>query len=294
MTALGFYIFWILNWIFTLLPLRVLYLFSDMIFLLLYFFPSYRKKVVMKNLRKSFPEKTPEELKKIQRKFYSHLADMMIETLKMTHLSKAEMKRRYVVTNPELLKKYKDEGRDIAAVCGHYNNWEWMSGTPLYTDIKCVTIYRPMTSKLFERFMNHLRAKNGFSLSANSNIVRDIINNHSAGVNALYAFIADQVPPRSDIKYWTRFLNQDTPVYLGVEKIARKYNMAVLFVNNQKVRRGYYTATFEVLFDNPQSVPDHVITDAHVRRLEQIINERPEYWIWSHKRWKHKRTKVND
>jgi len=293
MTAFGFYIFWILNWFFTLLPLRILYLFSDMIFPLLYYFPSYRKKVVQENLRNSFPEKSTKDLKKIERKFYRHLADMMIETLKLTHLSKTELKRRYIVTNPELIKKYKDEGRDIAAVCGHYNNWEWMSATPLFTDIKCVTIYRPMTSRLFEKFINHLRTKNGFSLTANSNIAREIIHNHSVHVNALYAFIADQVPPKTDIRYWTSFLNQDTPVYLGVEKIARKYNMAVMFVNNQKVRRGYYKVTFEVLFDDPESVPEHVITDTHVRRLEQIIREKPEYWIWSHKRWKHKHEDMN-
>jgi len=294
MTAIGFYIFRLLNWIFTLLPLRILYIVSDILFLFLYYFPSYRKKVVLENLKNSFPGKTEKELKAIQRKFYMHLADIMIETLKLTHLSKHELKKRYIVTNPEVLQKYKDEGRDIVGVCGHYNNWEWMTATPLYTDIKCVTIYRPMTSKLFERFMNHLRAKNGFSLTANSNVVRDIINNRKEGTNALYAFIADQVPPKGDIKYWTRFLNQDTPVYLGVEKIAKKYNMAVLFVHNQKVKRGYYKVTFEVLFDDPGPVPEHAITDTHVKRLEEIINENPEYWIWSHRRWKHKREEMND
>jgi KDO2-lipid IV(A) lauroyltransferase len=294
MTALGFYLFYVINWVVTLLPLRVLYLFSNMLFFILYYFPSYRRDVVSENLKNSFPDKSQKELQNIEKKFYKHLGDICIETLKMTHLSRSEMKKRFVVTNPEVLQKFKDEGRDIAAVCGHYNNWEWMSALPLYTDIKCITIYRPLTSKLFDWFMNSLRKKKGFFLTANSNIVREIISNRKNGINALYAFIADQVPPKGDIKYWTRFLNQDTPVYLGVEKIASKYNMAVIFFNNNKVKRGYYTTTIEVLFENPEGLPDHAITDKHVKCLEKMITEKPEYWIWSHRRWKYKHGTEND
>ena len=143
MTDLGFYLFWVINWVFTLLPLRVLYLFSDILFFILSHFPSYRKDVVSENLKNSFPDKSQRELRDIEKKFYRHLGDIIIETLKMTHLSRNEMKKRFVVTNPEVLQRLKDEGRDIAAVCGHYNNWEWMSALPLYTDIKCITITDP-------------------------------------------------------------------------------------------------------------------------------------------------------
>jgi KDO2-lipid IV(A) lauroyltransferase len=124
-------------------------------------------------------------------------------------------------------------------------------------------------------------------------IVREIITDRKKGVNALYAFISDQTPAKGDIQYWTNFLNQDTPVFLGVEKIATKYDMAVVFFENQKVKRGHYEATVEVLFDHPGEVPEHTVTETHVRKLEEMIKKQPEYWVWSHKRWKYKREQVN-
>lgn len=288
-----FYLFYVFNWVITLLPLRILYIFSDLLYLVLYYFPSYRRKMVATNLKNAFPEKTAGELLIIERKFYKHLADMFIETLKMTHFSDKEMKKRFVVTNPEVLQKYKEEGRDIAAICGHYNNWEWMSATPLYTDIKCVTIYKPLRNRHFDKFMNDLRRKKGFYLSPMSNIIREIITDRNKGINAMYSFIADQTPAKSDIHYWTRFLNQDTPVYTGAEKIAVKYDMVVVFFNNKKIKRGHYTTTVDVLFEHTSGLPEHAVTEAHVRSLEKNIVEEPEYWIWSHHRWKHKRESLN-
>jgi KDO2-lipid IV(A) lauroyltransferase len=288
-----FYLFYGINWVITLLPLRILYIFSDLLFLVLYYFPSYRRKIVAANLKNSFPEKTADELLKIEKKFYKHLADMFIETLKMTHLSKKEMKKRFIVTNPEVLQRFKDEGRDIAAICGHYNNWEWMSAIPLYTDIKCVTIYKPLRNKQFDNFLNDLRRKKGFFLTPMSNIIREIITDRNKGINAMYSFIADQTPAKSDIQYWTRFLNQDTPVYTGAEKIAVKYDMVVVFFNNKKIKRGYYTTTLDTLFEHAAGLPEHSVTEAHVRCLEKNIREQPEYWIWSHLRWKHKREHQN-
>jgi Kdo2-lipid IVA lauroyltransferase/acyltransferase len=289
MEKLGFYLFFVINWVITLLPLKILYIFSDLLFLVLYYFPSYRRKIVAANLKNSFPDKTRDELRKIERKFYRHLADIFIESLKMTHISDKEMRKRYVVTNPEVLRKFKDEGRDIAAICGHYNNWEWMSATPLYTDIKCVTIYKPLRNKYFDKFVNNLRKKKGFFLTPMSLILREIITDRNKGINAMYSFISDQSPARGDTHYWTQFLNQDTPVYTGAEKIAVKYDMAVVYFSNKKIKRGYYNTTVEVLFDHTRGLPEHVVTEAHVRCLEKQIIERPEFWIWSHHRWKHKR-----
>jgi KDO2-lipid IV(A) lauroyltransferase len=289
MGVVGFYLFYGINWIITLLPLRVLYLFADLLFLILYYFPSYRRKVVSTNLKNSFPEKPPDELHRIEKKFYKHLADLFIETFKLTHMSRKALKKRFIVTNPEIIKKFKDEGRDIAAVCGHYNNWEWMSAMPLFTDIKCVTIYKPLKNKFFDRFINDLRSMHGFFLTPMSSIIREIILNRDKGISTLYAFIADQIPAKGDIRYWTQFLSQDTPVYLGVEKIATKYDMAVVFFNNQKIKRGHYTLTLEVLFEHTADLPEHTVTEAHVRKLEDLTIENPEFWIWSHRRWKHKR-----
>jgi Kdo2-lipid IVA lauroyltransferase/acyltransferase len=288
MEKAGFYLFYAINWVITLLPLRMLYVFSDLLFFILYYFPSYRRKMVATNMKNAFPEKTARELRVIEKKFYKHLADIFIETLKMTHFSEKEIRKRFVYTNPGVIQKFKDEGRNIAVVFGHYNNWEWMSATPLYTDIKCVSIYKPLRNKYFDKFMNDLRRKNGMELTPMSSIIREIVTGNKMGINAMYAFIADQTPAKGDIHYWMRFLNQDTPVYTGPEKIAVKYDMVVIYVNNEKIKRGHYSATFEVLFEHTAGVPEHGVTEAHVRRLEESIIKYPEYWIWSHHRWKHK------
>lgn len=293
MNAIGFYLFYCINWIITLIPLRVLYLFADFLFLLLYYFPSYRRKIVAANLKNAFPEKNTGELLKIEKQFYKHLADLFIETFKLTHMSEKSLKKRFVVTNPEVIKKFKDEGRDIVAVCGHYNNWEWFAGLPLYSDIKTVSIYKPLKNKLFNQFINRLRSKHGMVLTPMSNIIRELIMDRKNGVNTLSAFVADQTPVRADIKYWTKFLSQDTPVYLGAEKIATKYDMVVVFLNNRKIKRGYYTLTIDVLFESTKGLPEYAVTEAHVKRLEEIITENPQYWMWSHRRWKYKREKQN-
>jgi Kdo2-lipid IVA lauroyltransferase/acyltransferase len=289
MGAVGFYLFYIINWIITLLPLRVLYIFSDMLFLILYYFPSYRRKIVAANLRNSFPDKTKQELEVIEKKYYKHLADLFIETLKLTHMNRKQLKKRFVFTNPELINKLKADGKDIIGICGHYNNWEWTSAVQLFIDYKTISIFRPMKNKLFEEFVNSLRRKYGTVMTPMSNIVREIITNRKNGVRTLSEFIADQIPAKGDINYWTQFLNQETAVYLGAEKIAAKYDMAVVFFNIQKIRRGYYKTTAELLFEHSAGLPEYMITEAHVRRLEEIIKEKPEYWIWSHRRWKHKR-----
>lgn len=285
----AYYLFYGLNWIITLLPLRVLYIFSDMIYPLVYYLPGYRRRVVRTNLVNSFPGKTKEEIIEIEKKFYHHLCDLFIEVFKMTHLSGEELMRRIPFENYELLDKLRSEGRDIAAVLGHYGNWEWLVCLPLWSDYNFVSIYKPLSNRHFDEFMVNNRAKYGMTLTPMQHVVRDVIGNRKKNVRSLYSFLTDQTPPRGDIKFWTTFLNQDTPVYLGAEKIASKYDMAMIFFNIKKIKRGKYSFTAELLFDHTADLPEHMITEAHVRRLEEIIQEQPEYWIWSHRRWKHKR-----
>jgi Kdo2-lipid IVA lauroyltransferase/acyltransferase len=293
MQAIGYYLFYGINWIVTLLPLPVLYILSDFLFLLLYYFPSYRKKVVKRNLKNAFPEKTEKELKCIEKKFYRHLADLFIETFKLTHMSKAGLLKRCTISNPEILDKLFEEKRDTIAVLGHYNNWEWLIIIPEFTKYKFTTIYKPLQNKYFDRFINNLRSKYGTILCPMSFILREIINDRKNNINTLSAFIADQTPVKSEIKYWTTFLNQDTPVYMGSEKIASRYDMAVVFFNLQKIKRGYYNLTIELMFDHTAGLPEYLITETHVRRLEELIRQKPEYWIWSHNRWKHKKPVEN-
>ncbi|MFZ0282189.1 MAG: lysophospholipid acyltransferase family protein [Bacteroidales bacterium] len=287
MGTIGFYIFYGINWIITLLPLKVLYVFSDLLFILLYYFPSYRRKIVADNLKNSFPEKSDKERFLIEKEFYRHLADLFIETLKLTHLSKKELTKRITFSNPSLLEYLYNSGRDIALVHSHYNNWEWLECLPLYTKYKVITIYKPLRSKLFNNFLNGLRSRHGMGLSPMTHIVREIVENRRRNVQALYGFVADQTPAKPDIRYRTTFMNQDTPVFLGIEKLAVKYDMAVVFLYVQKIKRGYYRFSVELLFEQTRGLPEHLVTDTHVKRLEELIREKPEYWIWTHRRWKY-------
>jgi KDO2-lipid IV(A) lauroyltransferase len=290
MGTVGFYIFYGINWVITLLPLKVLYLFSDLLFLLLYYFPSYRRKVVAENLRNSFPEKSAEEITLIGKKFYRHLADLFVETLKLTHMSNEELKRRFRLTNPKLVEYLFNSGRDVAAVHSHFNNWEWLAAVlPLYSKYQIVGIYKPLQNKLFDRFLNSLRSRNNAGLAPMNHIVRKIIENQGKNIRTLYGFIADQTPAKPYIRYYTDFLNQETPVFLGIEKIAAKYDMSIIFFNVQKVRRGYYEATVEFLFELTKGLPEYKVTEKHVKRLEEVIRKNPEYWIWTHRRWKYKK-----
>jgi KDO2-lipid IV(A) lauroyltransferase len=293
MGTVGYYLFYAFNWVVTLLPLRILYIFSDIIFPFMYYFPGYRRNVVRTNLKNSFPDKSEKEIKLIEKKFYHHLCDLFMETFKLTHMSNEQLMQRIPLLNPELLDRLYNEGRDVVAVLGHFGNWEWMVSLPLFTKLHIVSIYKPLRNKHFDNFMINSRSKTGMVLTPMQHIIREVINNRKNNVRSLYAFIADQAPPKGDIKFWTRFLNQDTPVYLGAEKVASKYDMAVIFFKVEKAGRGHYNFTAELLFEHSAGLPDHLITETHVKILEELIIANPEFWIWSHRRWKHKREDID-
>jgi Kdo2-lipid IVA lauroyltransferase/acyltransferase len=294
MGAIGYYVFYGINWIITLLPLPVLYIFSDLLYLVLYYIVAYRRKVVAENLKNSFPEKSQEELKTIEKKFYRHLADLLIETFKLSHMSKAEQKKRFTYSNLEVIDKLREDKRDIIAVLGHYNNWEWPTLLPYYLKYIIIIIFKPLQNKYFNGFINRQRSKFGIVLTPTSQVIREIINYRKNNINTLSVFLSDQIPAKGDIKFWTKFLNQDTAVFTGAGKIAAKYNMAIVFFHIQKVKRGHYNLDIELLLEHTEGLSEDFITETHVRRLEEIIREKPEYWIWSHRRWKHKKPVENE
>lgn len=294
MKALLFYLFYGVNWIITLLPLRVLYLFSYPFYIVLAWLPGYRKEVIMKNLRNSFPEKSEKELRRIRSRFYLHFADMVIESLKLQHISSDQLKRRYKINNPEIFDDLKEKGRSAVAVFGHYGNWEWITILQKYTDIRFLAVYKPLTNKYFDRYFHNLRAKFDLRLVTMANTLRAFIENHDRGLLSITALVSDQTPTRKGIQYWTRFLNQDTPVYLGIEKMSKKFNLVVLYFRVDMVKRGYYSLDIEVITEDPRSFEEHQLTEVHVKRLEKQIIERPELWLWSHRRWKHKKPVEND
>ncbi len=289
MKAILFYIFYALNQVITLLPLRVLYIFSPVFYFLLYHLTGYRKTVVIKNLQKAFPEKTEKELKNIAKKFYRHLADLFIEVMKLQHMRAPEIKERYKLLNPELLDKLKDEGKSVIAVFGHYANWEWIISLPLSVKYRTIMVYKPLHNKYFDSYFHKFRAQYGVELTPMIRAGRTLYRYEEEGINTLVGLVADQTPPRKKIQYWTKFLNQDTPVYLGIEKLSHKLNMAVVYFHVDKIRRGYYEITLEIITDEPRKLRPYEVTEKHVRLLEEQIRLRPELWMWSHRRWKHKK-----
>lgn len=289
--AISFYIFKILTFPFKFMPLRWLYVISDLMYIIIYKILKYRVDVVKKNLRNSFPEKSEKELLEIERKFYRHFCDLFIEQFYIMYASPEQAKRLFKIKNIALLDQYYEKGNSLVVAGGHYGNWELYSLLGLYLKHHLLGVYKPLTNKYYERFLNKARERFGAITVPMKETARTAIEYARDGKLFFLGLIADQTPARGEIRYWTTFLNQDTPVFLGTEKIARKLNQPVFFCNMRKVKRGFYEVELELLTNTPLQTKPFEITEMHVHALERLINEAPEYWLWSHRRWKHSRIK---
>ena len=287
MNALGFYLLFPLIWAFTLLPLRIQYLLSDLLFVLNFLFIGYRKKVVYLNLRNSFPEKSNKDIRSITRKFYRHLFDQMIESIALMHMSPRKILKHNRFKNPEVIEDLYKKNKGVILVSGHYGNWEWIISLQMLVSYKTLAIYKQLNNKYFDRMYINIRSRYGMTPVPMNRILRELISREQKNELTLTYSLGDQRPLFRHIQYWTRFLNQDTPVDLGTEKIARKKNLAVVFSKMRKIRRGIYETEFIPLFENSRETKEHEITDKYLSILEKTIIDRPELWLWTHKRWKH-------
>ncbi len=285
---IGFYLYYGLSWPLLRLPLPALYFISDFLFLLLYYFPGYRKKVVMGNLKNAFPEKTDNELKKIAKAFYSHLCDYFVESFAILKMSDQEFSKRCVWKNIELLDYYYSKGKSVISVFGHYGNWEWLVGLSMFTELKVLALYKPLNNTYFDRYIKDMRQRFGVHAVPLLRSYPVMLDYHNNNIPTLTFFAGDQRPVKENIRYWTRFLNQDTPVLLGTEKIAKRLDQAVVFFFMNKVKRGYYEIEIIPVTDSPRTTGEYEITEMHTRLLEMQIRKNPDFWLWSHKRWKHK------
>ena len=269
------------------LPLKVLYPLASLITVLNNLFFKYRKEVVIENLKNAFPEKTDQERTRIYKQFFSHFSDTLIETFKMLGNQKGFLPRHVFISNPEILDNLYKSGKSVIAVGGHFGNWEWL-GTVLgtITPFKTLAVYKPLTNKVIDRMMHSVRSLNNSDLIPMKSIFRTVM---SAKQPVLTYLIADQAP-QPDHAYWTAFLNQDTPVFMGPEKIAKATGHAVVFLAMKQERRGYYSVHVSEISLEPLTEPAFNITEKHVRALENCIKEDPARWLWSHRRWKHKRS----
>jgi KDO2-lipid IV(A) lauroyltransferase len=274
------------------LPMPVLYLLSDILYYMTYYLVRYRRKIVRKNLNNSFPGKTKKEIITLERRFYRHFADYIIETIKLAHISQEEILRRANIRNPELIFDLMDKGHTcFIIIMGHYGNWEWFSGASARFEGRgnIYQIYRPLANKAFDRLFTYLRTRfNSYGIKKNE-AVRDMINLKRNKTVAFVPFLADQSPSKANLHYWTTFLNQDSAIFTGPERIAKKLDIPVIFADTQKVKRGFYTVDFILLTDNAKAMPEFQLTEQYIRMMEACIMRDPAYWLWSHKRWKHKR-----
>lgn len=282
------------TWIFHILPMRVNYIFSDFLFFLVYYIARYRREVVGNNLKNSFPHKTSSELKTIEKKFYHHLCDTFIETLYFDRISPEEAKKRVKFTNPELPNNYMNQGRSVVVFLGHYNNWEWQTAWTLYSKYTFYAIYKKLKSKTFEKFYYRLRSRLGTIPLERADTFRQLVHDSQNNVVNLSSFIFDQTPRIHEIQYWTKFLNQDSAILTGGEKVARKLNAVVLFAHTKKIKRGFYETKYILITEDAENTTKFEITEKCTRCLEKIIIDKPQFWLWSHKRWKHKKPVVND
>ncbi len=290
MTKLIYWITLPFIYLLSLLPFPALYLLSDFFFLILYHIIGYRKKIVYTNLRNSFPNKTEAEIATIQKRFYRYFCDLFLETFKTLTISRTAM-LKHCSMNPAtqvIFDGFAAENKSLIIVMGHKGNWEWAGNTfSLLCKHQLYVIYHPLGNKHFNSLIIKMRTRFGTKLIAMKDTFRDMVQNRSH--LSATAFIADQTP-QPDRAYWMQFLNQDTPVFFGTEKIAQKMNYPIVYVTVKKIKRGYYTLSADILKMPPfNTTQDGEITEAHTRRLEADIIENPETWLWTHRRWKHKR-----
>ena len=272
------------------LPFSLLYLFSGFLRFFLVHITGYRREVVRQNLLMAFPGKSREELKRIEKEFYRFFCDLLVESLKTLTIGRDEALRRCRFSDRSLFDRFAAEKRSVIIVMGHYGNWEW-GGNALALTSPCPVnvIYKPLANKKFNELITRMRSRFGAHPVPSGLVFREML----AMKNSLHvtAFIADQTPSPANA-YWLHFLNQDTPVFTGTEKIARKLNQPVVYACVKREKRGFYRIDLELLCENPKDTREGEITEMHTKRLERDILENPAFWLWSHRRWKHSRPPV--
>ena len=275
------------------LPFWVLYLLSDILFLLMYYVVKYRRKVVTRNINECFPEKSDKERKQIIHDFYRHLADTFVETIKLLHVSDEEMKRRIVFHNVNEVDKSIEKGRSIVMYASHYCNWEWLSAITMWskygTDVmQFGQVYHPLSNKWFDEFFLNLRSRFKSYSYPMKRVLRELVAAKNNNKVTITGFISDQRPHIKDQDNVIMFLNHYTAFITGAEVIAKKFDMDVLYFDVKKVKRGYYECTIKVISRNPNETEEFEITNTYARMLENAILESPAEWLWTHKRWSRK------
>lgn len=276
-------------WLISILPFPILYLFSDFVYFLVYYVIGYRKKTVRKNIALALPHLSEQERLIIEKKSFHHLCDMFLEMIKTMSISEKEINKRFSYTNLDVYLDLEKKGKSIALMCAHYASYEWVLSMNNHITFKGYGIYKKIANPYFDKLVKNIRAKFKAYLITTKETKTTIEQNAKNGVLGIFGFASDQTPRRSDTMHWDSFLGIETPIHTGAEMLAKRYDMNVIFLKVKKVKRGYYEASFEVLADDVKSIPDYKLSENFMRKVEQQIYEAPEFYLWTHKRWKHKK-----
>lgn len=277
-----------LLWLISILPFRLFYLLSDCIYFLIYYVVGYRRKVVKENLALTLPHLSDEERKKIEKKFYQHMCDMFLEMIKTMSISPEEMEKRFKVTNLDLVQEYAEKGKSVILVASHYASYEWLLTINRKIAFQGVAVYKKVANPYFDKLVRKIRSKYDTELVETKKAIPTMAQNQRDGILSMYGLASDQSPKLDRIFHSMKFMGIEVPVHTGAEMLAKKYDLSVVFVKVNKIARGYYEATFVSLADNPNDYENFEITEKYLREVEKQIYEAPEYYLWTHKRWKHR------
>ncbi len=271
------------------LPFRLLYLFSDFVYLIVYYLIGYRKNIVRENIALALPHLSEQERLDIEKKSYRHLCDMFLEMIKTMTISEKEIKERFVFPNLEVYKKLEEQDKSIAMMLAHYASYEWVISMNAYVNFGAFAIYKKIANPHFDKLVRDIRSRFKAFLITTKETIPKIIENSTKNLLSIYGFASDQSPKVDSAFHWQKFMGIEVPVHTGAEMLSKKYDMNVIFLKVKKVKRGYYEARFEILSEDARNVPNYQITDKFLELVEQQIYEAPEYYLWTHKRWKHRK-----
>ena len=279
------YLLLILLWIFSLLPIQILYLISKIIRFIVYDILCYREKVVIDNIQNTFIEKSQTEVIKLKNNFYDYFFELIVEIIKLLSISKDELNKRFTFSNINVIKQALKKNKSVIVVVGHYGNWEWaLRSASNLIDTKIIGVYKRINNTIFEWLILKIRSNTNVLPVEIKSLPRELVNNNE---KKIYAIVADQSPTLEQSNVRINFLNRDTLVYTGVEKISKKYNMPVFYLNIKLTSKGYYESTFEEINSKNINGKKIEITKEFFSKLENQIKSEPRLWLWSHKRWKH-------
>lgn len=271
----------------SLIPFRILYFFSDLLYFAMYYFAGYRKKVVRKNLQQAFKELSQDEIRSLEKKFYRHFCDVLVESLKALSISEKNLLKRFKVINPELVNNHQSPTKSFILFAAHLGNWEWFLSMPLFFNPRCLALYLPLRNKYFNKLIVGIRGRFGVQCAEAHRSYKVLMNYSNQNVNTITLYIADQSPHRDAKMHWTKFLNRDTPFNTGINAMATKLRQVVIFPYFRLAKRGYYEIELKLIWDGESSTGENEIIDKFASCLETAIHETPYLWLWTHKRWKH-------